>query len=377
MLTNLKFGLLLSLFRLNIILSDEALATAPVLVDVLKPTSVAKAEEAPTSTGSKVFGVFRSAGNVMKKVASDSGKGVAGIAFGIAGGIDYLGGKRGSSDTRSRTSSAITTTDTLERTSEEAHENASKNNATESINVATLPKPENLGSGTLYADLNSVWASEADKPRTAKPVIAPVSEVTTLDNPESDATLLHENSIPAETLTNISADETSSQIPENSSEVIKLDETINNLISNTNEAVLNDVRADSVAIESPLLHDDQKLETIDQLKIPSRSTSLKMNVEETSPISPLTLDAVPEVAVPVMEQPGSVSNSLESSARSENHPQNCTDTFTNNPTGVSSEPPRMSSAELEVILECIFGTIEEAFNLSDPEFWIRQKGFIW
>ncbi|KAJ3209384.1 hypothetical protein HK099_008519, partial [Clydaea vesicula] len=34
----------------------------------------------------------------------------------------------------------------------------------------------------------------------------------------------------------------------------------------------------------------------------------------------------------------------------------------------------LSKAELEIILECAFGVIEEAFNLSDPEQWIRQKG---
>ena len=30
--------------------------------------------------------------------------------------------------------------------------------------------------------------------------------------------------------------------------------------------------------------------------------------------------------------------------------------------------------ELEIILECIFGAIEETFNLSDPDQWIRQRG---
>ncbi|KAJ3205069.1 hypothetical protein HDU67_009108, partial [Dinochytrium kinnereticum] len=36
--------------------------------------------------------------------------------------------------------------------------------------------------------------------------------------------------------------------------------------------------------------------------------------------------------------------------------------------------PPLAPYEIEAILECLFGTIEEIFRLSDPNQWIRQKG---
>ncbi|KAI8839250.1 PXA domain-containing protein [Chytridium lagenaria] len=36
--------------------------------------------------------------------------------------------------------------------------------------------------------------------------------------------------------------------------------------------------------------------------------------------------------------------------------------------------PPLSPQEIEAVLECLFGTIEEIFRLSDPNQWIRQKG---
>ncbi|TPX73911.1 hypothetical protein CcCBS67573_g04810 [Chytriomyces confervae] len=38
------------------------------------------------------------------------------------------------------------------------------------------------------------------------------------------------------------------------------------------------------------------------------------------------------------------------------------------------EESQMSPQELAILLECAFGIIEEVFNLSDPNQWIRQKG---
>ncbi|KNC97986.1 hypothetical protein, variant [Spizellomyces punctatus DAOM BR117] len=40
----------------------------------------------------------------------------------------------------------------------------------------------------------------------------------------------------------------------------------------------------------------------------------------------------------------------------------------------SREDPPLSDAELEIMLECVFGIIEEVFHLSDPNQWLRQKG---
>ncbi|KAJ3146229.1 hypothetical protein HDU89_006370 [Geranomyces variabilis] len=40
----------------------------------------------------------------------------------------------------------------------------------------------------------------------------------------------------------------------------------------------------------------------------------------------------------------------------------------------SAIPSPLSDADLETVLECIFGTIEEIFALSDPAQWFRQKG---
>ncbi|KAJ3118447.1 Intermediate filament protein [Phlyctochytrium bullatum] len=42
-------------------------------------------------------------------------------------------------------------------------------------------------------------------------------------------------------------------------------------------------------------------------------------------------------------------------------------------TAVEKKPP-LTPYEIEAILECLFGTIEEIFRLSDPNQWIRQKG---
>ncbi|KAJ3152703.1 sorting nexin 13 [Irineochytrium annulatum] len=39
-----------------------------------------------------------------------------------------------------------------------------------------------------------------------------------------------------------------------------------------------------------------------------------------------------------------------------------------------AQQPPLTPAELEVIMDCLFGTIEEVFHLSDPNQWIRQKG---
>ncbi|KAI9094978.1 PXA domain-containing protein [Phlyctochytrium arcticum] len=36
--------------------------------------------------------------------------------------------------------------------------------------------------------------------------------------------------------------------------------------------------------------------------------------------------------------------------------------------------PALSDSELELVLDCVFGVIEEAFQLSDPDQWLRQKG---
>lgn len=35
---------------------------------------------------------------------------------------------------------------------------------------------------------------------------------------------------------------------------------------------------------------------------------------------------------------------------------------------------QINETDLEIILECVFTTVEEAFNLSDPDQWVRQKG---
>ncbi|KAJ3242009.1 sorting nexin 13 [Chytriomyces hyalinus] len=45
-----------------------------------------------------------------------------------------------------------------------------------------------------------------------------------------------------------------------------------------------------------------------------------------------------------------------------------------NPQPTSTEESQMSPQELAILLECAFGIIEEVFNLSDPNQWIRQKG---
>ncbi|TPX57815.1 hypothetical protein SpCBS45565_g08145 [Spizellomyces sp. 'palustris'] len=44
------------------------------------------------------------------------------------------------------------------------------------------------------------------------------------------------------------------------------------------------------------------------------------------------------------------------------------------PARYSRENPPLSDAELEIMLECVFGIIEEVFHLSDPNQWLRQKG---
>ncbi|TPX56108.1 hypothetical protein PhCBS80983_g04783 [Powellomyces hirtus] len=43
-------------------------------------------------------------------------------------------------------------------------------------------------------------------------------------------------------------------------------------------------------------------------------------------------------------------------------------------TSAAAAPSPLSDADLEIVLECLFGTIEEIFALSDPAQWFRQKG---
>ncbi|KAJ3152124.1 hypothetical protein HDU86_005969 [Geranomyces michiganensis] len=50
------------------------------------------------------------------------------------------------------------------------------------------------------------------------------------------------------------------------------------------------------------------------------------------------------------------------------------DRVVNNGAPTSAGPSPLSDADLETVLECIFGTIEEIFALSDPAQWFRQKG---
>lgn len=310
---------------LVVLLSDGAICESPPLQEFLRPSSVAapqgvSASSSTNTTASNVsrsvLGVFKSAGTVMKKVAVGSTKGVVGIVTGVADGLDAAAEVTGL-------------------------KNAFRGVSDESLKVKDGEENDQI-------DIDSGDLTRINQKESGRRSQSSTSSSTSPQLPKKEANKHLASMIDSYDVPSIPVRNSSLTSPEGQDLA-----SINGGEGGGTHAI-GASRRPSAA--EGLLH-------------PSLSCS------STAASSRRNSEAQPEQRPSISKSPerrggrGSDIHNPQQKSSSGNKKIS---------TSTSNSSSSVSAAELdrdtEIILEGLFGVVEEVFNLNDPNQWIRQKG---
>ncbi|KAJ3093138.1 sorting nexin 13 [Quaeritorhiza haematococci] len=350
---------------LNLLITDAMLCASPTLQEFLGPDSVVRPND-EDSKGSgdeiqrRVFGVFKSAGSVMKKVSTAAVKGSVALVDNVATTLDSaasatiegimdIGGLRSRESTDSQRSNSF---DSVRAPHQRSASTRSMTTVFEKSNTATelsIAAPPRLVSRQMVTALESADRMSASA--------SPLSPAYADEEYDDSVPLQHRK------------DQMLHEEHQNSS----MDRS--RLASDSNKSVHGHTKIDSPIHPNNTSRNHAEHDEEPPARPPRRPLETPPPVPPRAPDSSSTLKPLP--AAPQQGTSSSATSSNHVMHHNQHHHQQMDGLRPQaQPSASFLDKEMLSEAELEIILEGCFGTIEEVFNLSDPNMWFRQKGLV-